>query len=131
MSFFGSTLSLSTSRKASKSFTSWSGSHATIILRNIICPAPNKPRAVFLACRGYLCLLAKIAKLWKPVSRGKCTLKTSLCWKFSTGENWRPIASPRYPSSIGGRPTIVAGKTAFFLIVIAVTFKTGYCPVSE
>ena len=130
-SFSGSTLSLSTSKNASRSFTSWSGSQATIIFRNIICPAPNNPRAVFLACLGYLCLLAKIAKLWNPVSKGKWTLSTSLCWKFSTGENWRPIASPRYPSSIGGNPTMVAGRTAFFRIVIAVTFKTGYCPVSE
>ena len=121
----------STSNSAPRSFALWLGPVATILFRNIICPAPQSPRAVFLAWAGYLCLEATIAKLWKPVSSGKKTLQTSLCWNCRTGRNAAPIASPRYPSSIGGLPTMVIGSTASLRWVIAVTWSTGNCPSSE
>ena len=129
ISLFGSTLSFRTSSRDSKSLGF--SSVAIRIFKNIICPAPNSPRQVFLACRGYLCLLFTIAKLWNPVSSGRCKSRTSLCWNERIGRNCLPIASPRYPSSIGGWPTIVAGRIAFFLRVIAVTLSTGYWPVRE
>ena len=129
MSVLGSTRLFKTSNKASKSLGS--SSVAIKIFKNIICPAPSKPIHVFLACLGYRCLLLTMARLWNPVSKGKCKSNTSLCWNDNIGLNCLPIASPRYPSSMGGWPTIVAGSIAFFLLVIAVTFRTGYWPVRE
>ena len=66
-----------------------------------------------------------MARLWNPVSNGRCTLTTSRCWKRRTGLNCRPMASPRKPSSMGGSPTMVAGNIASARRVTAVTFRTG------
>ena len=91
------------------SCTFTASSTATIILVNIIWPAPHSPCISLNAWYGYCFFKLTKTRLWKTPSAGRARSTSSGKFIFSTGRRIRTLADPSQKSSMGGLPTTVAG----------------------
>ena len=112
---FRSTLSLSTSRKASKSFTLWSGHTLRLSWGTSFAFKSEQ-----FSCLSWVPAYLQIAKLWKPVSREVHAQYISVL-EIQYSENCRPML---HQISIFIEANQQLWQADVFLIVIAVTFKT-------